>query len=264
MIAPVMSTVLDKIVLQKQEEIAAAKRRRPLEVLEREIDSAPAVRDFVAALRDANGMGLIAEVKKASPSAGVIREDFDAVAIAREYERHGANCLSVLTDEKFFQGHLDYLKAVRAAVHIPVLRKDFLLDRYQVVEARAAGADCILLIAECLERPQMADLNACALELGMSVLIEIYDPENLEPVLALKPALLGINNRNLRTFVTDLKHTLDFVDRVPPSTLLISESGISKRDDVTRLQSAGVGGILVGETLMRSADIGAKIRELLN
>jgi indole-3-glycerol phosphate synthase len=263
MISAEMSNVLQKIVTQKLEEIAAAKRRIPFDVLQSELQSAPRVRNFVAALAAAKGIGLIAEVKKASPSAGVIREDFEPVDIAREYERHGANCLSVLTDEKFFQGHLDHLKAVRNSVAIPVLRKDFLIDRYQVLEARVAGADCVLLIAECLERNQLADLNACALELGMSVLIEIYEPENLEPVLALRPALLGINNRNLKTFVTDLRHTLDFVEKVPRETLLVSESGIGKRVDVVRLQNAGVRGILVGETLMRSPDIGAKIRELL-
>ena len=260
-----LATVLDKIIAHKEPEVAEAKRLRPQSALESQLVDAPAVRDFVAALRAATSIGLIAEVKKASPSAGVIRADFNPVEIATAYERHGAHCISVLTDEKFFGGHLDHLRAVRQAVKLPVLRKDFLIDRYQILEARVAGADCVLLIAECLDFERLGDLYAYAINLGMAVLIEIYEPENLEPVLNLKPtpALLGINNRNLKTFVIDMDHTLKLATRVPPETLVISESGIRSREDVIRLQAAGVRGILVGETLMRSPDVRAKIGELL-
>lgn len=256
-------TILDKIIAQKASEIALAKRLRPRRGLESQLANAPPIRDFVAALRDAAGMGLIAEIKKASPSAGVIRANFDPVQIAAVYERHGAHCISVLTDEMFFGGHLEHLRAVRQSVGVPLLRKDFLLDEYQILEARIAGADCVLLIAECLGRAQLKDLHAYAHELGMSSLVEIYEPANLEPALELKPALLGVNNRNLKSFVTELDHTLRLVGQVPAETLVISESGIQTRGDVVRLQQEGVRGILVGETLMRSADVGAKIHELL-
>ena len=258
-----MQTILDEIVAHKQGEIDAAKEKRPADQLERQLSAAPEVRDFVAALSSSETIGLIAEVKKASPSAGLIREDFDAVAIAKIYEQCGASCISVLTDENFFQGHLDNLWAVRQTVAIPVLRKDFILDPYQVLETRAAGADCVLLIAECLDDTRLRELYLYAAELGMESLIEIYDPENLDRVLKLKPKLLGINNRNLKTFVTDLDHSIDLMERVPKQTLLVSESGIRDRKDVVRLQQAGVRGILVGETLMRSEDIGAKVDELL-
>jgi indole-3-glycerol phosphate synthase len=255
--------VLEKIVATKRQEIETARRAVPPEQLRERLAAAPPVRDFAAALRTGPGMRVIAEVKKASPSAGLIRADFDPVAIARAYAENGAACISVLTDEQFFQGSLDYLVAVREAVPLPVLRKDFLLDRYQVLEARAAGADCILLIAECLEECTLRDLYFYASELGMESLIEIYDPENLDRVLKLGPALLGINNRNLRTFVTDLGHSISLRSRVPESCVLISESGIHTRADVARLEQAGIHAMLVGETLMRSTDIGAKLRELL-
>lgn len=258
-----MDDVLRKIVAHKRGEIETARRTVPAEMLRERLAAAPPVRDFVAALAAADGMGLIAEVKKASPSAGVIRADFDPVAIAQTYARHGAHALSVLTDEHFFQGHLDYLRQVRQRVEIPVLRKDFLLDPYQMLEARAAGADCVLLIAECLDDRTLRELYDAAAELGMAALIEIHAPENLGRVLRLRPPLLGINNRNLRTFTTDLDHTIGLADRVPPETLLVSESGLRTRADIERLQQAGVRAILVGETLMRSADIGAKIAELL-
>lgn len=255
--------VLSQIIEHKRVEIAEAKRARPVESLRERLDAAPPVRDFVAALRSKTDIALIAEVKKASPSAGLIRADFDPVSIAQTYERHGAACLSVLTDERFFQGHLDYLKAVRQAVRIPVLRKDFIIDRYQVTEARAAGADCILLIAECLDDCHLRDLYFYASELGMESLIEIYDPENLERVLKLDPPLVGVNNRDLRTFVTDLDHTVSLAARLPATTLLVSESGIRSREDVDRLKAGGAGAILVGETLMRSDDIGKAVDELL-
>ncbi len=256
-------TILDKILVQKRTEIAAAKQRRPEAELRKAITDAPPVRDFASALLDADGIGLIAEIKKASPSAGIIREDFDPVTIAGIYERHGAACLSVLTDEKFFQGHLPFLTDVRESAGIPVMRKDFLIDPYQVLEARAAGADCVLLIAECLDDDTLRKLDENARELGMASLIEIYDPDNVDRVLALQPRLLGVNNRDLRTFETDLQHTLDVKSRLPDDVLLISESGIRTRDDVQRLQSAGVRGILVGESLMRSPDIGEAVDALL-
>ena len=194
--------VLDEIVAEKRKEIDLARRARPLESLLERLSAAPPVRDFAGALKAGTGMRVIAEVKKASPSVGLIRADFDPVAIARTYAEHGAACISVLTDGPFFQGSLEDLIAVRQAVSIPVLRKDFMLDRYQVLEARVAGADCILLIAECLDDCVLRDLCFYASELGMESLIEIYDPDNLERVLNLGPALIGINNRNLRTFVT--------------------------------------------------------------
>lgn len=255
--------VLEEIVLNKRKEIDAARSARPIESLLERVSAAPPVRDFAAAIKAGAGMRVIAEVKKASPSAGLIRADFDPVAIARIYAAHGAACISVLTDGPYFQGSLDDLIAVRQAVSIPVLRKDFMLDRYQVLEARVAGADCILLIAECLDDCGLRDLYFYASELGMESLIEIYEPENLERVLKLEPALIGINNRNLRTFVTDLDHSLTLRSRVPVDCVLVSESGIHTRADVERLEQAGIRAILVGETLMRSADIGKKLRELL-
>lgn len=256
-------TILDSIVTQKLQEIAAARSRRSESDLKRAIAEAPPVRDFVAALKSAPEIGLIAEIKKASPSAGLIRDDFDPVEIARTYEAHGASCLSVLTDVQFFQGHLDYLTAVRNAVGCPVLRKDFVLDRYQVLEARAAGADAVLLIAECLDDDTLHDLYNAIVELGMTALVELYEPANLSRVLALDPPLVGVNNRNLKTFVTDLKHTLHLAAKLPPGVLLVSESGIRTHEDVVRLKAAGCRAILVGETLMRSPDIGRMVEELL-
>lgn len=258
-----MSDVLEKIVAEKRKEVDAAKCARPFAALRERLSSAPPVRDFVAALRTGGGMRVIAEVKKASPSAGLIRADFDPVAIARTYEANGAACLSVLTDGPFFQGSLLDLTAVRNAVSIPVLRKDFLIDRYQVLEARLAGADCVLLIAECLDDCTLRELYFYASELGMESLIEIYEPENLDRVLKLEPSLLGINNRNLRTLVVDLGHSIALAPRVPADCLLVSESGIHSRSDVQRLHAAGIRALLVGETLMRAPDIGAKLRELL-
>jgi len=256
--------VLAKIIDHKWGEIAAAKARRPAAELEAALVDAPPLRDFVAALRAARDIGLIAEVKKASPSAGIIRADFDPVQIATIYESAGASCLSVLTDEHFFQGHLEYLTQIRAQVNVPVLRKDFIVDRYQVLEARVAGADAILLIAECLDDCTLRDLYFYAAELGMESLIEIYDPENLDRVLKLEPALVGVNNRDLRTFVVDLDHTLQIVPLVPATTLLVSESGIRNRADVDRLKAHGVGAILVGESLMRANDIACAVRELVH
>lgn len=258
-----MPDVLEKIIDHKRGEIAAARRARPIEALRERLPHAPPARDFVAALRTGSGVRAITEVKKASPSAGLIRADFDPVAIARTYERHGAAAISVLTDEKFFQGRLEDLIAVRGAVSVPVLRKDFLLDRYQVLEARVAGADCVLLIAECLDDCTLRDLYFYASELGLATLIEIYDPENLDRVLKLEPDLVGINNRNLRTFVTDLNHSISLAPRLPESCVLVSESGIHTRAHVELLRRSGIRAILVGETLMHSSDIGVKLDELL-
>ncbi|WP_152097676.1 indole-3-glycerol phosphate synthase TrpC [Lacipirellula parvula] len=256
-------TVLDRIVAMKRREIAAARDRVSETELRRQLASAPPVRDFFAALAKPGAIRLIAEVKKASPSAGVIREDFDPVAIAQTYERHGASCLSVLTDEPHFQGHLDYLKAVRASVGLPILRKDFVLDSYQVVEARAAGADAVLLIAECLDDCNLRKLHNEIIELGMTPLVEIYDPENLPRVLEAGATLIGVNNRDLRTFKVDLEHTLRLRPGIPAECVMVSESGIKTHADVERLHAAGVNAILVGESLMREADIGAAVDRLL-
>lgn len=228
-----------------------------------QIEDAPTPRDFIGSLEQGAPVGLIAEVKKASPSAGLIRPEFVPVDVARIYEENGASCISVLTDEPFFQGHLNDLRAVREAVSLPVLRKDFIIDRYQVVEGRAAGADCILLIAEILDDATMAMLYESAVELGMAVLIEFFEPENLDRVLRLSPPLIGINNRNLKTFETSLSHTISLRGSIPSETLVVGESGIRCRDDVCQLAEAGVGAMLVGESLMRSEDIGQKVRELL-
>ena len=260
----IVSNILDEIVAHKRIEIESARRQRPESELEALANEAPAVRDFRGSLAAADHIGLIAEVKRASPSAGTIREDFQPVDVARIYQRHGASCISVLTDQRYFQGQLADLTAVRAAVSIPVMRKDFILDRYQVLEARAAGADCVLLIAECLEPDQMSELYTAIRQLGMQALIEIYDPDNLQPVLELNPDLLGINNRNLKTFVTDLDHTIQLRSQIPDSVLLVSESGIRTQQDVCQLRSSGVQAILVGESLMRATDIGAAVDALMD
>lgn len=259
-----MSNVLDEIVAHQRTVIEAAKREVPEGELRERLADAPPVRDFVAALAGApTGVGLIAEVKKASPSAGVIRADFDPVDIARTYAANGASCLSVLTNAHYFQGRLEYLAAIRRAVELPVMRKEFVLDRYQVLEARTAGADCVLLIAECLDDCTLRDLYFHAGELGMECLIEVYEPENLDRVLKLDPPLVGVNNRDLRTFVTDLAHTIDLAPRITPTSLLVAESGIRTAADVARLREAGCRAILVGESLMRANDIGAAVRELM-
>jgi len=255
--------VLAEIVEHKRGEVAAAKQHRPLASLEVAARDASPPRDFVAALRAGRSPALIAEVKRASPSAGAIRPGIDALAVAETYVRHGAACLSVLTDARYFGGSLDDLQQVRAAVPVPVLRKDFIIDRYQVLEARAAGADCILLIAECLDDAGMRDLHEYAHALGMHTLIEIYEPENLGRVLALSPPLVGVNNRNLKIMQTDLEHSLRLRQQVPADTVFVSESGIRTAADVARLRAAGVDAMLVGESLMRSPDIGRAVDELL-
>ncbi len=258
-----MSTILDQIIEQKHREISASRYQISLEDLERQLVDAPAPRGFLRALKSASAPALIAEVKKASPSAGLIRPNFDPVLIAREYQSSGAACLSILTDEKYFQGHLDYLRQVRKSVSIPVMRKEFIIDRYQIAEARLAGADCVLLIAECLDDTLMQDLYNYAQQLGMDVLIELYDLPNVSRVLATGTELLGINNRDLRTFRTSLEHTFLVKQQVPNSVLLVSESGIATNSDIQRLRAGGIGAVLVGESLMRQPDISMAVRQLM-
>ena len=256
-------TVLDKIVVAKRREVAACRERISAEVLRQRIAAAPQPRDFFAALAAPGPIRLIAEVKKASPSAGLIRADFDPVAIATIYEQHGASCISVLTDEPFFQGHLEYLEQVRSAVGIPVLRKDFILDSYQLLEARAAGADAVLLIAECLDDCNLRKLHNETIELGMTPLVELYEPENLPRVLEAGVTLIGVNNRDLRSFTVDLEHTLRLREQIPDHCVMVSESGIKTAADVRRLEAAGVNAMLVGESLMRQKDIGAAVDKIL-
>jgi len=258
-----MLTILDKIVATKREEVSRAKETVPADELRKRSADAPDVRDFLAALAGPSEISLIAEVKKASPSKGVIREDFDPVAIAEIYGRHGAACISVLTDESYFQGSLDYLRKIRASVDLPVLRKDFIIDPYQVVEARAAGADAVLLIAECLDDLMLKELHDAIVDLGMTPLVELYEPDNLERVLNAGARLVGINNRDLRTFEVDLQHTLRLRKQIPEDRVVVGESGIRTRADVEMLQSAGVGAMLVGETLMANLNIGSAVDGLL-
>jgi len=256
-------TVLDEIVAAKRREVETRRATVPAAELDRRLAHAPPVRDFRAALDRPGEVRVLAEVKKASPSAGVLRADFDPVAIARSYADAGAAAISVLTDEPYFQGRLEYLTAVRAAVAPPVLRKDFILDRYQLLEARAAGADAVLLIAEVLDDDALGRLQREAAGLGMQCLVELYDRDNLPRVLGSGARLVGINNRDLRTFVTRLEHTLDLASQVPADVCLVSESGIRTAEDVRRLRAAGVRAVLVGETLMRAPDPGLKLRELV-
>ncbi len=258
-----MATILDEIVAAKRLEIERARRDVPESHLRGRSLDAPPPRDFFAALASGESISLIAEVKKASPSKGIIRADFDPVAIARIYQEHGASCISVLTDRPYFQGSLKYLRRIRAAVELPLLRKDFILDPYQLLEARSAGADAVLLIAECLDDRALAALHDEAIGLGMTPLVELYEPANLPRVLETGARLIGINNRDLRTFQTDLEHTIRLRGRIPDDRLVVGESGIRTRADVQRLEAAGVGAILVGESLMASADPGTAVDELL-
>ncbi len=257
-----MSDILERIVAAKHQEVERRRGETPVAHLEARLAQAPPVRDFHAALRKGPGLAVIAEVKKASPSAGILRADFDPVAIARIYESNGARAISVLTDEPFFQGHLAYLSAIRQAVAIPVLRKDFILDRYQVVEARVAGADAVLLIAEILGAKELPTLLKDIHDLGMHALVELYDRDNLPRILDAGAKIVGVNNRNLRTFVTSLDHTVDLIRDIPSDCCLVSESGIRTRADMLRLEQAGVKAVLIGETFMRDPDIGEKVREL--
>jgi indole-3-glycerol phosphate synthase len=257
-----MSTILDRILATKFREVAAARQATPDAVLETRIVATPPVRDFTGALRKTGKIAVIAEVKKASPSAGVIRADFDPVAIARTYEEHAAAAISVLTDVEYFQGSLADLTAVRAAVACPVLRKDFIIDRYQLLEAKVAGADAVLLIAECLPGDRLGTLHREAIELGLQALVELHDAAELPRVLDCGAEVIGINNRNLRTFSTRLEHTLDLLPRIPADRIVVSESGIATHADLARLAAAGARAVLVGESLMRAGDIGAALDAL--
>jgi len=260
-----VSDILNKILAHKAEEVAAAKRERPLARVRAEARAAPPPRDFVGALRAkiANGQAaVIAEIKKASPSKGLLRADFDPAAIAASYAAHGAACLSVLTDHEFFQGAPQYLAAARNACALPALRKDFMLEAYQVFEARALGADCILLIAAALELARMQELEALARELGMAVLVEVHDAAELDSALTLATPLVGINNRNLRTFATRLATTLDLLPRIPPGRLVVTESGILARADVALMRAHGVHAFLAGEAFMRAGDPGMELERM--
>lgn len=256
-------TVLDKIVTKKWEEIAAAKAVRPLAEVEARLADSPAPRDFLGALSAQGPVKLIAEVKKASPSKGLIRPDFHPVQIAKDYEAAGASCISCLTDESFFQGHLDYLIAIRKEVNLPILRKDFVLDPYQVVEARAAGADAVLLIAECLDDDALKSLHDQICQLGMTPLVELYEESNVSRVLEIGAKLVGINNRDLRTFEVDLNHTIRLGKQIPDECVLVGESGIFTHADILLLQENDVDAVLVGESLMRQDDVQAAVRKLL-
>lgn len=260
-----MSDILRKICAVKVEEVAAAQLATPLAAIRAAAEVAPAARDFIGAIRRTLADGraaVISEIKKASPSKGVIREDFRPAGIAAAYERAGAACLSVLTDRQFFQGAPEYLQAARAACALPVLRKDFLVDPYQVYEARAMGADAILLIAACLELAQMREMEAIAGALGMAVLVEVHDRAELEQALHLQTPLIGINNRNLRTFEVSLQTTLDLLPAIPAERIVVTESGILQPEDVRLMRGQGVNAFLVGEAFMRVPDPGEGLRAL--
>ncbi len=266
-----MADILNKILDVKADEISTAKKHQDLASLRRDVESNTEargqIRGFETSLRGkiaAGKAGVIAEVKKASPSKGVLREDFHPAEIATSYAKHGAACLSVLTDERFFQGAPDYLKQARSACAIPALRKDFMIDPYQVYQARAWGADCILLIVAALDHGLMRELEACAHEIGMDVLVEVHDADELDAALKLKTALLGINNRNLRTFETTLDTTINLLPRIPEDKLVITESAIRTRDDVQRMRDHAVHAFLVGEAFMRAHDPGAELAQLFD
>lgn len=256
--------ILERILNQKRIEVSRNRATVPLDELRARLPDAPEIRDFLHPLQSASTVGLIAEIKRASPSAGTIRHEVDPVETALCYQLGGAHCLSVLTDATFFSGSLDDLRAVRAHTHLPILRKDFVIDRYQVWEARIAGADAILLIAECLDDCTLRDLYYLSHELGMECLVEIYEECNVERVLKLQPSLVGVNNRNLRTFEVDLNHTCRLAPFLREHALLIAESGIKSAQDVQRLRDHGVRGILVGETLMRADNPAEAVRQLIS
>jgi indole-3-glycerol phosphate synthase len=260
-----MSDILDKIVAVKLQEVAAAKTRKSLELVRADAESRVLTRDFVGAIRATIAAGrpaVIAEIKKASPSKGVIREEFIPADIAQSYAEFGATCLSVLTDVQFFQGSVDYLKQARASCQLPVLRKDFMVDAYQIYESRCMGADAVLLIAACLDDAQMKDMEAIALGLDMAVLVEVHDQAELERALKLKTPLVGVNNRNLKTFEVSLDTTLALRSQVPADRILVTESGIHTRDDVLRMGASGVNAFLVGEAFMRAQEPGEALEAL--
>jgi indole-3-glycerol phosphate synthase len=260
-----MTDILTQIVAVKQQEVAAAIKRKPLAAMRFDAESRILTRDFVGAMRAkiaASQPAVIAEVKKASPSKGVLRADFIAADIAQSYAEYGAACLSVLTDVQFFQGCVDYLKQARASCQLPVLRKDFMVDAYQIYESRAMGADAVLLIAACLDDAQMRDFEQIARSLDMAVLVEVHDAAELARALKLKTELIGINNRNLKTFEVSLDTTLSLMRDVPAERLLVCESGIHTRDDVLRMGAAGVNAFLVGEAFMRAAEPGEALAAL--
>lgn len=258
-------SILSEILAAKRTEVAYRKEHTPHAVMQERLMEAPAARDFRAALQRSHGVALIAEIKKASPSRGVLREDFDPVEIARIYEANGAACLSVLTDEPYFQGRLEYLSRVRDAVSLPLLRKDFIIDPWQIAESRAAGADAVLLIVAALAPQDLRALIRLAADYGMAALVEVHNAEEMEQALDAGADLIGINNRDLHTFRTSLKVTLELLQQFAPTAgrIIVSESGIFGAEDVRRLGNAGVQAVLVGEALMREADIGAKVRELV-
>lgn len=260
-----MSDILNKILAVKHQEVAAALAAKPLAAIRAEAEAQPAPRDFTGAIRHKIAAGqaaVIAEVKKASPSKGVLRADFRPAQIAASYEAHGAACLSVLTDRQFFQGAIDYLQAARAACALPVLRKDFLVDPYQVFEARAMGADAILLIAAALDLPTMQDFEAIATSLGMAVLVEVHNGDELDLALQLDTPLLGINNRNLRSFEVSLQTTLDLLPRIPADKIVVTESGILAAGDVALMRQHAVHAFLVGEAFMRAPEPGEALAAL--
>lgn len=255
-----MNSILERIAEQKIKEVAASKKNKPLNVLDKPPHK---IRDFVAALKPSSTPAIIAEIKKASPSKGVLREDFNVADIAASYEKNGARCLSVLTDVTFFQGHADYLALAKSHCKIPVLRKDFIIDPYQIHESVSLGADCILLIVALLDDGQLMDYCLLAQELGMSVLVESHTQEELERALLLPTPLMGINNRSLHTFKTDIELSITLQHLVPKDKLIITESGITTREDVDYMQSHGINTFLIGETLMRSSDPGEALRNLI-
>jgi len=255
--------ILTQIVASKRDEVAERLRQRPLAELVAALADLPPTRDFIGALRGAPPIRLIAEVKKASPSAGVIRADFQPVGIARAYQQGGATCLSVLTDGPYFQGELAFLAEIRRQVSLPLLRKDFLIDPYQIYEARVAGADAVLLIAECLSAAQLREFHDLARSLGLGVLIELHDPANLDAVLDSGTVMVGVNNRDLRSFQVDTELTVRIKRQIPQDRILVGESGVQDRQLVLHWQAAGVDAMLVGETLMRQADLATAVRELL-
>ena len=260
-----MTDILDQIIAVKREEVAAAQKQKPMAVVRADAESRVLTRDFEGAMRAKIAAGqaaVIAEIKKASPSKGVLRAEFIPADIAQSYAEHGAACLSVLTDKQFFQGSVDFLKQARASCDLPVLRKDFMIDAYQVYEARAMGADAILLIAACLDDSQMADMEAVARSLDMAVLVEVHDRAELDRALKLKTRLVGINNRNLKTFEVSLQSTLDLLPCVPADRLLVTESGIQTVEDVKRMREAKVHAFLVGEAFMRAAEPGEALAKL--